>query len=225
MAGLVLTSPSLLPQRDCQNYIKILQPLNSSHLFTCGTGAFSPLCTYIVSAPPAAGLGPAPSAPARTLTGARQPTSYALAFLPRAHALAGPRDRFPHPCSVTFSRTPSTPPRHRANSSPGLPLSPPVCPLQNVDSFTLARDEAGNVLLEDGKGRCPFDPNFKSTALMVGKCWGQGGLLEAGGGGARQACFQLTATLGCPWVWLLPVPTPSSVCLKRGGQGWGHSGP
>ncbi|XP_036909488.1 semaphorin-4B isoform X1 [Sturnira hondurensis] len=72
------------PQRDCQNYIKILLPLNSSHLFTCGTGAFSPLCTYI-----------------------------------------------------------------------------------NVENFTLARDQAGNVLFEDGKGRCPFDPNFKSTALMV----------------------------------------------------------
>ncbi|XP_036133944.1 semaphorin-4B isoform X2 [Molossus molossus] len=72
------------PQRDCQNYIKILLPLNSSHLFTCGTGAFSPLCTYI-----------------------------------------------------------------------------------NVENFTLARDQAGKVLLEDGKGRCPFDPNFKSTALMV----------------------------------------------------------
>ncbi|XP_053437859.1 semaphorin-4B [Nycticebus coucang] len=72
------------PQRDCQNYVKILLPLNSSHLFTCGTAAFSPVCTYI-----------------------------------------------------------------------------------NVENFTLAKDEAGNVLLEDGKGRCPFDPNFKSTALVV----------------------------------------------------------
>ncbi|PNJ62128.1 SEMA4B isoform 8, partial [Pongo abelii] len=72
------------PQRDCQNYIKILLPLSGSHLFTCGTAAFSPMCTYI-----------------------------------------------------------------------------------NVENFTLARDEKGNVLLEDGKGRCPFDPNFKSTALVV----------------------------------------------------------
>nr|XP_031296429.1 semaphorin-4B [Camelus dromedarius]XP_031296430.1 semaphorin-4B [Camelus dromedarius] len=72
------------PQRDCQNYIKILLPLNSSHLFVCGTAAFSPACTYI-----------------------------------------------------------------------------------NMENFTLARDKVGNVLLEDGKGRCPFDPNFKSTALVV----------------------------------------------------------
>lgn len=40
---------------------------------------------------------------------------------------------------------------------------------QNIARFTLAQDEAGNVVLEDGKGRCPFDPNFKSTALVVGK--------------------------------------------------------
>ncbi|KAM6202403.1 semaphorin-4B [Rhynchocyon petersi] len=72
------------PQRDCQNYIKILLPLNRTHLFTCGTAAFSPVCTYI-----------------------------------------------------------------------------------NVKNFTLAKDRAGNILLEDGKGRCPFDPNFKSTALVV----------------------------------------------------------
>lgn len=39
----------LCPQRDCQNYIKILLPLNRTHLLTCGTAAFSPLCTYIVS--------------------------------------------------------------------------------------------------------------------------------------------------------------------------------
>nr|XP_020032985.1 semaphorin-4B isoform X2 [Castor canadensis] len=71
-------------KRDCQNYIKILLPLNSSHLFSCGTAAFSPLCTYI-----------------------------------------------------------------------------------SMANFTLARDETGSVLLEDGKGRCPFDPNFKSTALVV----------------------------------------------------------
>ena len=64
VACLGLTSSSLLPQRDCQNYVKILLPLNSTHLFACGTAAFSPLCTYVVSAPPCpgslvAGLGAA----------------------------------------------------------------------------------------------------------------------------------------------------------------------
>ncbi|XP_074862749.1 semaphorin-4B isoform X2 [Carettochelys insculpta] len=68
------------PRRDCHNYIKILLQLNSSHLYACGTGAFSPLCTYL--------------------------------------------------------------------------------PVYN---FSLERD----LQLEDGKGRCPFDPEYKSTAILV----------------------------------------------------------
>ncbi|XP_030313206.1 semaphorin-4B [Calypte anna] len=72
------------PQRDCHNYVKMLLQLNSTHLYTCGTCAFSPACTYI-----------------------------------------------------------------------------------NVQHFSLERDRSGKVLLEDGKGRCPFDPEYRSTAVMV----------------------------------------------------------
>uniref|UniRef100_A0A8C3JNB8 Semaphorin 4B n=1 Tax=Calidris pygmaea TaxID=425635 RepID=A0A8C3JNB8_9CHAR len=72
------------PQRDCHNYIKMLLRLNSTHLYTCGTCAFSPACAYI-----------------------------------------------------------------------------------NVQHFSLERDASGKVLLEDGKGRCPFDPEYRSTAVMV----------------------------------------------------------
>ncbi|NXW30017.1 SEM4B protein, partial [Phaetusa simplex] len=72
------------PQRDCHNYIKMLLQLNSTHLYTCGTCAFSPACAYI-----------------------------------------------------------------------------------NVQHFSLERDASGKVLLEDGKGRCPFDPEYRSTAVMV----------------------------------------------------------
>uniref|UniRef100_A0A8C5N4N7 Semaphorin-3B n=1 Tax=Leptobrachium leishanense TaxID=445787 RepID=A0A8C5N4N7_9ANUR len=32
---------------DCMNYVKILQPYNRTHLYTCGTGAFHPVCGYI----------------------------------------------------------------------------------------------------------------------------------------------------------------------------------
>ncbi|NXT91498.1 SEM4B protein, partial [Anhinga rufa] len=71
-------------QRDCHNYIKMLLQLNSTHLYTCGTCAFSPACAYI-----------------------------------------------------------------------------------NVQHFSLERDASGKVLLEDGKGRCPFDPEYRSTAVMV----------------------------------------------------------
>ncbi|XP_067411514.1 semaphorin-4B [Emydura macquarii macquarii] len=72
------------PQRDCQNYVKILLQLNSSHLYACGTGAFSPACAYL-----------------------------------------------------------------------------------EVQNFSLSREPSGQLLLEDGKGRCPFDPDYKSTALVA----------------------------------------------------------
>jgi len=38
---------------------------------------------------------------------------------------------------------------------------------------------AGKVLLEDGKGRCPFDPEYRSTAVMVGKARGPGTLARS----------------------------------------------
>ncbi|TWW67323.1 semaphorin-4B-like [Takifugu flavidus] len=36
-------------ETDCFNYIKILLRMNSTHLYVCGTYAFSPVCAYIVS--------------------------------------------------------------------------------------------------------------------------------------------------------------------------------
>ena len=42
--------PKYFPkQTDCFNYIKILLQMNSTHLYVCGTYAFSPTCAYIVS--------------------------------------------------------------------------------------------------------------------------------------------------------------------------------
>lgn len=72
------------PQTDCFNYIKILLRLNSTHLFVCGTYAFSPICTYI-----------------------------------------------------------------------------------NISSFSLEADEKGEPIMEDGRGRCPFNPEYRSTAITV----------------------------------------------------------
>lgn len=43
---LVFVSPL---QTDCFNYIKILLRMNTTHLYVCGTYAFSPTCAYIVS--------------------------------------------------------------------------------------------------------------------------------------------------------------------------------
>lgn len=71
-------------ETDCFNYIKILLRLNSTHLYVCGTYAFSPVCAYI-----------------------------------------------------------------------------------NTSTFTLERDEEGEVMMEDGRSRCPFNPEYKSTAIIV----------------------------------------------------------
>uniref|UniRef100_A0A671Q6B2 Semaphorin-4C-like n=1 Tax=Sinocyclocheilus anshuiensis TaxID=1608454 RepID=A0A671Q6B2_9TELE len=43
--SLSLSSPSL--QTECFNYIRFLQSYNHTHLYTCGTYAFQPKCTYI----------------------------------------------------------------------------------------------------------------------------------------------------------------------------------
>lgn len=72
------------PQTDCFNYIKILLHLNSTHLYVCGTYAFSPTCAYI-----------------------------------------------------------------------------------NISSFSLEKDELGEHVMEDGRGRCPFNPDYRSTAIVV----------------------------------------------------------
>ncbi|XP_041639266.1 semaphorin-4B [Cheilinus undulatus] len=71
-------------ETDCFNYIKILLRLNSTHLYVCGTYAFSPICAYI-----------------------------------------------------------------------------------NTSTFTLEKDEEGEVVMEDGRSRCPFNPEYKSTAIIV----------------------------------------------------------
>uniref|UniRef100_A0A4W5NES1 Sema domain-containing protein n=1 Tax=Hucho hucho TaxID=62062 RepID=A0A4W5NES1_9TELE len=50
-------------QTDCFNYIKILLRVNSTHLYVCGTYAFSPICAYIVSVLTEDGRGRCPFNP------------------------------------------------------------------------------------------------------------------------------------------------------------------
>ncbi|XP_056137455.1 sema domain, immunoglobulin domain (Ig), transmembrane domain (TM) and short cytoplasmic domain, (semaphorin) 4Ba [Lampris incognitus] len=71
-------------QTDCFNYIKILLRLNSTHLYVCGTYAFSPICAYISTA-----------------------------------------------------------------------------------DFSLVKSQNGEIVSEDGRSRCPFNPEYKSTAIMA----------------------------------------------------------
>uniref|UniRef100_A0A673CH00 Semaphorin-4B-like n=1 Tax=Sphaeramia orbicularis TaxID=375764 RepID=A0A673CH00_9TELE len=69
---------------DCFNYIKILLRMNSTHLYVCGTYAFSPICAYI-----------------------------------------------------------------------------------NTVDFSLVKSDNGEIVTEDGRSRCPFNPEYKSTAIMA----------------------------------------------------------
>uniref|UniRef100_A0A3Q2C649 Sema domain-containing protein n=1 Tax=Cyprinodon variegatus TaxID=28743 RepID=A0A3Q2C649_CYPVA len=34
-------------ERDCANFVRVLQPFNKTHVYACGTGAFHPQCTYL----------------------------------------------------------------------------------------------------------------------------------------------------------------------------------
>ncbi|XP_066540694.1 semaphorin-3ab [Hoplias malabaricus] len=34
-------------QKECSNFIKVLQPFNHTHVYACGTGAFHPVCSYV----------------------------------------------------------------------------------------------------------------------------------------------------------------------------------
>lgn len=34
-------------QKECKNFIRVLQPYNQTHLYICGTGAFHPICAFL----------------------------------------------------------------------------------------------------------------------------------------------------------------------------------
>lgn len=59
--------PPVSLQRDCLNYIRVLQVMDSERLYVCGTHAFQPQCDYLV------GQGPAP--PHTAPSGSLQPSS------------------------------------------------------------------------------------------------------------------------------------------------------
>ncbi|KAI1904498.1 hypothetical protein AGOR_G00006270 [Albula goreensis] len=43
----------------------------------------------------------------------------------------------------------------------------PICAYINTSDFSLVRNSEGNVVTEEGRSRCPFNPEHKSTAIMV----------------------------------------------------------
>lgn len=93
--------------------------------------------------------------------------------------------------------------------------------LQNVQHFSLERDASGKVVLEDGKGRCPFDPEYRSTAVMVGKARHPGTLAlppYTAWGPLSSLCHPGALSLpAVPWD-LRPPPPCASSSLRVHGQ-------
>ncbi|NXE21262.1 SEM3D protein, partial [Ardeotis kori] len=44
-------------ETECANFIRLLQPFNSSHVFACGTGSYQPVCAFIQLGARGKGLG------------------------------------------------------------------------------------------------------------------------------------------------------------------------
>jgi len=44
---MLMLTLSLSLQKECSNFIKVLQPFNQTHLYVCGTGSFHPVCAYV----------------------------------------------------------------------------------------------------------------------------------------------------------------------------------
>lgn len=45
---LIVTLFPLCPnQGECANFVRLIEPWNRTHLYTCGTGAYKPICTFI----------------------------------------------------------------------------------------------------------------------------------------------------------------------------------
>uniref|UniRef100_A0A3Q0RHN3 Si:dkey-49n23.1 n=1 Tax=Amphilophus citrinellus TaxID=61819 RepID=A0A3Q0RHN3_AMPCI len=62
---------SLIFQTECANFVRLLQPLNKTHVYACGTAAFHPQCTYLhlghsAEVPKESGRGKCPFSPRDT---------------------------------------------------------------------------------------------------------------------------------------------------------------
>lgn len=120
---LLLKSPVVIfvvfSQADCPNFIRVLQFLNTSHIYACGTFAFSPRCTYIV----------------RVVT--------------QTFKLMGLFDLLTvWECSL-FTEL--------------MSADFFLFTVQNSEMLTMS------VKPDEGRGRCPYDPYQRNTAIIVGK--------------------------------------------------------
>lgn len=44
---LAVSPPVSFFQKECNNFVRVLQPYNQTHIYVCGTGAFHPVCSFL----------------------------------------------------------------------------------------------------------------------------------------------------------------------------------
>lgn len=99
MLGRVARRPRILclSQAQCFNFIRVLVSVNATHLYSCGTFAFSPACAFIVSPPaPSPCLPPTPRSSPALLEAAGLPDTRG-SFLAPAPSLRAPFPSSPAP--------------------------------------------------------------------------------------------------------------------------------
>lgn len=131
-------------QGECANFVRLIEPWNRTHLYTCGTGAYQPICTFInrgwraeVSRRTGAWRGEPSPPPTRPQTSGSHPYFTAANWATDLLSVS-PGSR------VAFGRSAS-------------PL-----PLQDY----LFRLVPGFV--ESGKGKCSYDPKQENIAVLLG---------------------------------------------------------
>ncbi|XP_006630968.2 semaphorin-4G [Lepisosteus oculatus] len=94
-------------QTECFNHIRFLQRFNETHLYTCGTYAFRPVCTYIdmeqfrISSAPEDGREKCPHDPAKGYTGILADGEMYSASQYEFRSLPDIRRNFPYPTLKT----------------------------------------------------------------------------------------------------------------------------
>ncbi|KAJ8344076.1 hypothetical protein SKAU_G00314050 [Synaphobranchus kaupii] len=154
-------------QTDCFNYVKILLRLNGTHLYVCGTYAFSPHLRLHLSGCDQSFLFPRNGllGPQLCALNSLERDQVALRFLKKDSGV-GKRSGVGgggQGVADTLGAGSSEFRGPRWNN--GIDFS--TAREQNTSDFSLVKSGAGDVVTEDGRGRCPFNPEYKSTAVMV----------------------------------------------------------
>ena len=144
--------PVTSPQVDCPNFIRVLQPMNSTHLYACGSYAYNPHDALLVGERGQQG-SVSLAQRWRLLLLLKLQFSHSADALP-LRPLAGVVSLHWSVVLIWLCFLPVL---------PVLPvLRQPLSPPQDIQTLTLTSVSAG------AKGRCPFNPFERNTAITLG---------------------------------------------------------